>query len=199
MKKLFIIFLFVFSLPLFAFFDIAAGQGYGSFMLSGAGNTKAASIMYVGVRFSRYIELKYVSLDTSIRMPVLPFRLFETNYNKRTEGGYTKYTSYDSDIFGLNLSLPINDVWSISALYGLGRAKITQITENGSGDNDLATIHRGLVQVVDLQTSMCFKWGEFFLVTPAIGWMLHFLDNKSGYSNAASVYGAVTISYLLKK
>ncbi len=199
MKKVLIIFLFAFCLPAFASFDIAGGQGYGSFRLAGAGSTKAASIMYAGVRFSKYVELKYVSLDTSIRMPLLPFRLFDTNYNKRTEGGLTKYTSYDSDVFGLNFSLPINDLWSVSALYGLVRAKIPEVTDEGSGNDDLAIIHKGLIQVLDIQTSMNFKWGESFLVSPAVGFMMHFLDNKSNYSNAASVYGAVTVSYLLKK
>jgi hypothetical protein len=199
MKKVLIILLFAFCVPAFASFDITGGQGYGSFRLAGAGNTKAASMMYAGIRFSRYIELRYISIDTSIRMPLLPFRLFDVNYNKRTEGGFTKYTSYDSDVFGLNFSLPINDVWSISAIYGLGRSKITEVTEKGSGEDDLAIIHRGLVQLVDIHTSMCFKWGESFLVSPTLGFMMHFLDNKSNYSNAASVYGAVTVSYLLKK
>jgi outer membrane protein assembly factor BamA len=199
MKKVCIIFLFVFSLPLSAFFDIAGGQGYGSFNLAGTGNTKAASIMYAGIRFNRYIEFKYLSLDTSIRMPVLPFRLFDVNYNKRTTGGFTKYTSYDSDVFGLNFSLPINNIWSVSALYGLGRSKITEVTQNGAGDDDAATLHKGLVHVVDLQTSMSFNWGESFIVSPMIGWMIHFLDNKSSYANASSVYAAVTVSYLLKK
>ena len=199
MKKVCIICLLVFSLPVFASFDVTGGQGYGSFSLAGAGDTKAASLMYAGIKFNKYIEFKYLSLDTSVRMLALPFRLFDVNYNKRTSGGSTQYTSYDSDVFGLNFSLPINDIWSISALYGLGRSKITEVTERGAGDDDLATIHKGLVQVVDIQTSMCFKWGDSFLFSPAIGWMIHFLDNKSSYSNATSAYAAVTVSYLLKK
>ena len=199
MKKLSIILLFAFSLPAFAFIDVEGGQGYGSFGLAGAGNTKAASIIYAGIKFSKYIEFKYLSLDTSIRMPVLPFRLFDVNYNKRTEGGHIKYTSYDSDVFGLNFSLPITEFWSVSALYGLGRSKITEVTQQGVGDDDLATIHKGLVQAVDIQTSMCFKWGESFLVSPSVGWMIHFLDNKSAYSNANSVYAALTVSYALEK
>ena len=87
MKKGCIIFLFLFSLPVFASFEVTGGQGYGSFSLAGAGNLKAASIMYAGVKFSKYVEFKYVSLDTSIRMPLLPFRLFDVNYNKRTIAG----------------------------------------------------------------------------------------------------------------
>jgi len=199
MKKILIIILFTFSVPVFAMFDIEGGQGYGTFKLAGAGDTKAASIMYAGLKFNKYIEFRYISLDTSIRMPVLPFRLFDVNYNKRTQGGSVKYTTYDSDVFGLNFSLPINNIWSISVLYGLGRSKTTEVTVGSSDDDDTATIHKGLVQVVDIQTSMSFKWGESFLVSPSAGWMMHFLDNKSKYANASSVYAALTVSYLLKK
>ena len=191
--------LFFCSLSAFASFEVTGGQGYGTFSLSGAGNVKAASIINAGIRFNKYLEFKYVSLDTAIRMPVLPFRLFDVNYNKRTEGGFTKYTTYDSDIFGLNFSLPISDIWTVSALYGLGFSKITEVTQLGAGDDDFAIIHKGLVHAVDIQTSLSFKWGETFLVIPTIGWMIHFLDNKSSYKNASSVYMAVTVSYLLRK
>ena len=99
----------------------------------------------------------------------------------------------------MNFSLPLSDIWSISALYGLGRSKITEITDNGSGNDDFAIIHKGLIQVVDVQTAMRFKWGESFFITPAVGMMVHFLDNKSSYANASSAYVAVTVSYSLKK
>jgi len=198
MKKILVISLLVFSGPLLASINVVGGQGYGVFRLAGAGSTNASSIMYVGVQLNKYIEFKYVSLDTSIRMPVLPFRLYEVKYHERSEGGVNKYTYYDSDVFGLNLTLPINDHWSISGLYGLGRSRISEVTPNGaaSGD-DLVTLHKGLIQLVDIQTSMHFKLNDVLLISPAIGGMVHFLDRKSTYSNALSIYGAVTVSYLL--
>jgi hypothetical protein len=200
MKKLVVIGLLVFSSSLFATINIVGGQGYGTFRLAGAGTTNASSVMYVGVQFNKYIELRYSSLDTSIRMPVLPFRLYDTNYHLRSEGGANKYTYYDSDVFGINLTLPITSRWSVSALYGLGRSRISEITKNGapSGD-DLAVMHMGLIQAVDIQTTMHFKLNEVLLISPSIGCMIHFLDKKSAYNNALSVYTAVTVSYLLGK
>jgi hypothetical protein len=199
MKKIIILALMLCSVPLLAV-EVVGGQGYGSFRLAGAGSTSAASIMYVGVKFNKYIELRYVSLDTSIRMPVLPFRLYDINYNARSDGGVNKYTYYDSDVFGINLTLPVNDHWSISALYGLGRSRISEITKNATALGDFFTVlHMGLIQLVDIQTAMHFKVSDAFVVSPALGCMVHFLDSKSAYSNALSVYSAVTVSYLLGK
>ena len=199
MKKIIILALMLCSVPLLAF-DVVGGQGYGTFRLTGAGSTNGASIMYVGVKFNKYIELRYVSLDTSIRMPVLPFRLYDINYHLRNDGGVNKYTYYDSDVFGVNLTLPVNDHWSISALYGLGRSRISEITKNAtpSGD-DLTVLHMGLIQLVDIQTAMHFRMNEVLLLSPTVGCMIHFLDSKSAYSNALSVYTAVTVTYLLGK
>ncbi len=199
MKKIIILVLLLCSSPLFAI-NIVGGQGYGAFRLAGAGSTNASSVMYVGLQFNRYIEFRYISLDTSVRMPVLPFRLYDTQYHSRSEGGKDKYTYYDADIFGINLSLPINEHWSVSALYGLGRSRISEITKDAASQgDDVATMHMGLIQAVDIQTSMHFKMTDSLLITPMVGGMIHFLDNKSAYSNAVSIYAAVRVAYILGK
>jgi hypothetical protein len=100
----------------------------------------------------------------------------------------------------VNLTLPVNDHWSVSALYGLGRSRISEITKNATASGDEATIlHMGLIQLVDIQTAMHFKVSDALVFSPAVGCMIHFLDKKSPYSNALSVYTAVTVSYLLGK
>ena len=197
-KRLLIVALLFSSSPLFAMLQVAGGQGYGSFRLAGAGSTKAASVLYAGIKFCKYFELRYSSLDTSLRMPVLPFRLVELKYNEKNNGRVNTYTAYDSDVFGLNVLLPLTERWQFSVLYGIGRSKISQITQNGApNDNDLAVIHRGLIHAVDVQTTYNFKVMDVFFLSPKIGVLTHFLDGKSGYSNAMSIYAAMSVSYLL--
>ena len=167
MKKKLIIFCLM-LIPSTGFaISVVGGQGYGSFRLSGAGSTSLASVMSVGVRFNKYIELKYLSMDTSFRMPLLPLRLADINYSSHIlPNGDTSYIYYDSDVLGVSLSLPFTEKIGMSAMYGYGRAKIYNFTK---------------------------------VLTPAIGTMIHFLDSKSGYSNAMSWYLTVSVSYVFNK
>lgn len=176
---------------------LVAGQGYGSFRLSGAGSTGLASLMTVGLKFNKYIELKYLSLDTSIRMPVMPFRLYDTKYaGYKDPLGNDRYISYDSDVVGLSVSFPFTDTFGISALYGFGRARLYEITQTVGAVDSTATIHTGPVHVLNMDLYMDIPWGRVLLFTPHFGTMMHFLDKDAGYKNAMSWYFTVSVSYL---
>jgi hypothetical protein len=197
-------FILVFCLSLFftpvtlSAVTLVAGQGYGSFRLSGAGSTSLASIMTVGLKFNKYIELKYLSLDTSIRMPVMPFRLYDMKYAGSKDAlGNDKYTYYDSDVVGLSLSFPFTDTFGISALYGFGRARVYENTQLVGAVDSTATIHKGAVHVFNMELYMDILWGRVLIFTPHLGTMMHFLDKNAGYKNAMSWYLTVSVSYLL--
>ncbi|MCX6112639.1 MAG: hypothetical protein NTY22_05055 [Proteobacteria bacterium] len=200
MKRVLIIFCLMLVPSMGFAISIVGGQGYGTFRLSGAGSTSLASIMTVGVKFNKYIELKYLSLDTSFRMPVLPFRIYDVNYNNHVmPNGDTNYIYYDSDVFGLSLSLPFTENIGISAMYGLGRAKIYSFTKTPGIDDPTAVLHRGLVQVFNSDVHINIPIWDPIVLTPAIGTMMYFLDSKSGYSNAMSWYFMVSASYVFNK
>ena len=197
MRKLFIVLLLLVVPSLCHALSVTAGQGYGTFRLSGAGDTTAASIMSVGVKFNKYIELKYLSLDTSIRMPVLPFRLWDVNYNTHTaSNGSRTYIYYDSDVFGLSLSLPFKDLWGISAMYGYGRVRISSITATPGVNNPNAVLYYGPAHVFNSTVYFNIPVWKILLFTPSLGTMMHFLESKSGYSNAMSWYFTVSVTYL---
>jgi hypothetical protein len=200
MMKKWVILLFLLSLlasaPAFAI-SVVAGQGYGTFRLSGAGATSMASVMSVGVQFNKYIEIKYMSLDTSIRMPVMPFRLYDMKYSGYTDAaGSEHYVYYDSDVVGLSLTLPIADVFGWSVLYGFGRARVSNITQAVGAVDPTATLHRGPVHVFNTDVHMDIPWGRVLLITPHAGAIMHFLDKDAGYKNAMSWYATVSISYI---
>jgi len=179
-------------------FSVIAGQGYGTFRLSGAGSTSLSSIMTVGIQFNKYIGLKYLSLDTSIRMPVMPFRLYDMKYAGYKDAlGNDRYTYYDSDVVGLNLTLPFADVFGVSVLYGFGRARVYDITQVPGAVDPTARIHKGAVHVFNADAHMDIPWGRVLLFTPHLGTMMHFLDKDAGYKNAMSWYFTVSVSYLL--
>ena len=200
MKRTLIIFCLI-LIPSVGFaINVVGGQGYGTFRLSGAGSTSLASVMNVGVKFNKYIELKYLSLDTSFRMPVLPLRLLDINYNSHLmPNGDNTYIYYDSDILGVSLSLPFTEKMGMSVMYGYGRAKIYKFIRTPGVEDPTATLHKGPVHVFNSDVHMDMPaWGPI-VFTPAIGTMMHFLDSKSGYSNAMSWYLTVSASYSLDK
>ena len=197
MRKYLLILTLCFFIPASSFaISVVGGQGYGSFRLSGAGSTSMGSIMTVGVRFNKYIELKYLSLDTSIRMPVMPFRLYDLKYASATDSnGDTHYTYYDSDVMGLNLTLPVTNRIGWSVLYGFGRAITSRLTQVVGVTDPTATIHKGAVHVFSSDVHADFQIGKTLVLTPAIGTMVHFLDKDAAYKNAMSWYTTVSVCY----
>ena len=192
MVKKFIVALFF--IPGFVYaIGVTGGQGYGVFRLSGGEANSLASVMTASIKFNRYIAIKYLSLDTSFRMPVLPLRLVDIKYGQKPNG---QYTSYDSDVFGLSLTLPFNDFVELSAFYGLGRSRIYAVTET-AGSDPTATIHKGLIHAFNSELTFNIPVWKVLMCSPGAGVIMHFLDKDSAYSNALSWYLALSVSYIL--
>jgi len=192
MKKIILILVGVLPSISFAGISVFGGQGYGAFRLSGAGHPNLSSVIIAGIKFSEYLDFRYMSLDTALRMPVLPFRAMDVKYNKR---GNT-YTSYDSDVLGLSFNIPITNNIRLGLLYGAGRSEITELTEQPSGDYT-AVIHEGFLQAFNAELAMTVPF-RMLLISPKIGVLTHFLDDKSGYNNAMSYYLAVSVAYIFE-
>lgn len=175
----------------FAELSVFAGQGYGAFRLSGAHDTNLASIMIAGIKFSRYFDFRYMSVDTSLRMPVLPFRIVDIKYKKAGD----TYTYYDSDVFGLSFTVPFSEHIKLGLMYGIGKSKIYEMTGLGSGEYT-ATIHKGLIHAVNAELVGMFRM-KMLLISPSLGMMTHFLDKDAGYDNAMTCYIALSVSYLI--
>lgn len=194
-KKILLIITFVVMLPSSAIAGVSVfgGQGYGAFRLSGADSVSLSSIMIAGIKFSEYFDFRYMSMDTSLRMPVLPFRIVDIKYNKVGD----TYTAYDSDMFGLSFNIPFTSYFKLGLLYGLGKSKITSMTKQVSGDYS-AIIHKGFMQALNFELVWSMPL-DMLLISPKIGVITHFLDDKSGYNNAASYYLAVSLTYIFEK
>jgi len=192
MKKLLVV-LLLFSSPFAHAISIVGGQGYSAFRLSGAGVTSLASVMTASVKFNRYIAIKYLSLDTSFRMPVLPFRLVDIKYAYKTNG---TYTTYDSDVFGLALTLPFSDFVELSAFYGLGRSRVYTVTEI-SGSDPTAVMHKGLIHAFNSELTFNIPVWKVLQCSPGAGVIIHFLDKNAGFKNALAWYAALSVSYIL--
>ncbi len=192
MKKAILILSFLFPSLSFAGVSVFAGQGYGSFRLSGAGSSNMASVMLAGIKFSEYFDFRYMSLDTSLRMPLLPFRIIDMRYAK---SGNT-YTYYDSDVFGLSFNIPFNEHIRFGLMYGLGKLKIYEMTEQSSGEYT-ANIHKGLLHAVNAELVGTFDL-NVLRFSPTIGVLTHFLDKDAGYDNAMSIYLGLSVSYIFK-
>lgn len=193
MKKLIVIICLSLPATSFAGISIFGGQGYGVFRLSGAGHPNISSVIVAGIKFSEYIDFRYMSLDTSLRMPVLPFRAVDIKYNKRGD----TYTSYDSDVLGLSFNIPLWSGFRLGLMYGAGRSEITDLTKQPSGDYT-AYIHEGFMQAFNAELGMTIPF-RMFLISPKIGVLTHFLDSDSGYNNAMSYYLSVSVSYVFEK
>jgi hypothetical protein len=193
MKKIIIVLAMIFPSLAFSGISVFGGQGYGAFRLAGASSVNLSSIMIAGIKFSEYFDFRYLSLDTALRMPVLPFRVLDIKYNKNGD----TYTSYDSDVFGISFNIPVTERFKIGLLYGLGKSEIGNLTKQSSGDY-IATIHKSFIQAFNAELTWTMPF-EMFIVSPKIGMLMHFLDKDSGYDNAASYYGAVSITYVFEQ
>ncbi|MBN1113872.1 MAG: response regulator, partial [Oligoflexia bacterium] len=70
-NAVFAVFLLFFCPVLLHAVSITGGQGYGLFTFSNTDKPSMVSYISAGIKFNRYIELQYKSVDTSLRMPVL--------------------------------------------------------------------------------------------------------------------------------
>jgi hypothetical protein len=200
MKKFFVFFIIFFPSSLFSV-SITGTQGYSAFGLDMREKFSLASVMSAGVRFNKYFEIRYLSLDTSLRMPVLPFRVIDVKYNKHiTSDNRVGYLFFDSDIIGAEFSYPLDDYLIFSFYYGIGRGKMSEVTMYGSPDNLDSIIRRqDIIHVVNpsIKTSFTTPLGKALVFLPTLGAMVFYMGDKLQFKRAYAFYLALSLFYEL--
>jgi hypothetical protein len=190
--------LFIICTNVYAF-SVTGSQGYGLFGFDPKHTFGLASIMSAGIRFNEYFEIKYFSVDTSFRMPVLPFRLVDAKYMPFTDSqGRTNYTFFDSDLIGINLSYPLHKYFIPSLYYGIGRGKIFAVTlDNSPQDTVSMTMKHDFIQVLNPSVRANFNITDTLVISPTIGAMFFYMNDNLPYRHAYSYFMAVSVFYQL--
>ena len=185
-------------LPLNVFaISFTGGQGYGLVSLLKNANPSFVSYISAGIKLNKYLEFEYKSIDTSVRIPALPFRLVDVKYNKSIDSnGNETYIFYDTDTCGLSITLPISDFIYIKLLYGVGRGKIYEATVNSNTSYSVNLI-KFFMQTISFELERPIKVSKSFMFYPKLGYITHFIHDAGIYKKAHSLYLALSVSYTI--